>query len=69
METIQWYKVKCSFYNEEFAVRSWEALMAFMKHNIGFDYNIKGMYGELPNDIPEVVADKDANQGWSVVLK
>jgi len=42
--TIQWYKVKCSLFKQEFGVRNWNDLMEFMKHTIGFDYTITGQY-------------------------
>ena len=43
-KTIQWYKVKCSLFKEEFGVRLWKDLIDFMSHTIGFDYNITGQY-------------------------
>ena len=43
-KTIQWYKVKCSFFKEEFGVRLWKDLIDFMSHTIGFDYTITGQY-------------------------
>ena len=43
-KTIQWYKVKCSFFKEEFGVRNWNDLLDFMSHTIGFDYTITGQY-------------------------
>ena len=43
-KTIQWYKVKCSLFKEEFGVRLWKDLMDFMSKTIGFDYTITGQY-------------------------
>ncbi|HIJ15318.1 MAG TPA: hypothetical protein HA277_02840 [Methanosphaera sp.] len=43
-KTIQWYKVKCSMFKEEFGVRLWKDLIDFMSHSIGFDYTIIGQY-------------------------
>lgn len=43
-KTIQWYKVKCSLFKEEFGVRLWKDLIDFMSHTIGFDYTITGQY-------------------------
>ena len=43
-KTIQWYKVKCSMFKEEFGVRLWKDLIDFMSHTIGFDYTIIGQY-------------------------
>ena len=44
IKTIQWYKVKCSFFKQEFGVRKWSDLIEFMSHTIGFDYTITGQY-------------------------
>lgn len=43
-KTIQWYKVKCSLFKQEFGVRTWSDLMEFMQKTIGFDYTITGQY-------------------------
>jgi len=43
-KTIQWYKVKCSMFKEEFGVRLWKDLIDFMSKTIGFDYTITGQY-------------------------
>lgn len=43
-KTIQWYKVKCSLFKQEFGVRLWKDLLDFMSHTIGFDYTITGQY-------------------------
>jgi hypothetical protein len=43
-KTIQWYKVKCSLFKQEFGVRLWKDLIDFMSHTIGFDYTITGQY-------------------------
>ena len=44
IKTIQWYKVKCSFFKQEFGVRKWSDLIEFMSHTIGFDYTITGQF-------------------------
>lgn len=44
IKTIQWYKVKCSFFKQEFGVRKWSDLIEFMSHAIGFDYTITGQF-------------------------
>ena len=45
-KTIQWYKVKCSLFKEEFGVIRWYDLVEFISHTIGFDYTITGQYTE-----------------------
>lgn len=47
MKTIKWYKVKCSFFNEEFGIRLWEDVIAFVKKFRGFDLEITAQYTDL----------------------
>lgn len=58
MDTIKWYKVKCSFYKQVFGVKSWQVLMQFMSKTIGFDYSIEGQYSE-PYTGVECYLDED----------
>lgn len=41
-DTIKWYKVKCSFYKQEFGIRTWRDILDFMHRHVGFDIEIKG---------------------------
>ena len=50
-ETIKWYKVKCSFYQQEFGIRTWRDVLDFMQRHIGFDIEIKGQSTELFKDV------------------
>jgi hypothetical protein len=50
-KTIQWYKVKCSLFKQEFGVRLWKDLIDFMSHTIGFDYTITGQYTKPYTDV------------------
>ena len=50
-DTIKWYKVKCSFYQQEFGIRTWRDIMVFMHRHVGFDIEIKGQYTERFKDV------------------
>lgn len=41
-KTIKWFKIKCSFYEQEFGIRHWNTVLEFMSKHICFDYEIKG---------------------------
>lgn len=43
---IKWYKIKCSFYEQEFGIKHWEDVIEFMTKHIGFDYEIIGQKTE-----------------------
>ena len=45
-DTIKWYKVKCSFYEQEFGIRCWRDVIDFMHRHVGFDIEIKGQATE-----------------------
>lgn len=45
-ETIKWYKVKCSCFQQEFGIRTWRDVLDFMQRHVGFDIEIKGQYTE-----------------------
>lgn len=44
--TIRWYKVNCSFYEQDFGIRLWKDIMDFMEKHIGFDIHITAQYSE-----------------------
>lgn len=39
---IKWYKIKCSFFKQEFGIKQWRDVIDFMTKNVGFDYEIIG---------------------------
>jgi hypothetical protein len=45
-KTIKWYKIKCSFFKQEFGVKRWSDVVDFLSKSIGFDYIITGQYTE-----------------------
>jgi hypothetical protein len=45
-KTIKWFKVKCSFFKQEFGVKNWFDLIDFMSRTICFDYTITGQHTE-----------------------
>lgn len=45
-KTIKWFKVKCSFYQQEFGIKHWEDIIAFMNKHRCFDMEIKAQYTE-----------------------
>ena len=50
METIKWYSIKCSLYNQSIGVRRWDDVLDFLSKHIGFDVEIKGMHSDfVPN--------------------
>ena len=40
--TIKWFKIKCSFYQQEFGIKHWEDVVAFVDKHRCFDIEIKG---------------------------
>ena len=40
--TIKWFKIKCSFYQQEFGIKLWEDVMTFVNKHRCFDIEIKG---------------------------
>ena len=47
METIKWYSIKCSLYNQSIGVSRWNDVLDFLSNHIGFDVEIKGMYSDF----------------------
>lgn len=45
-KTIKWYKVKCSFYEQEFGIKYWRDVVSFIEKHVGFDVDIKAQYTE-----------------------
>lgn len=43
---IKWYKIKCSFFKQEFGIKQWRDVINFMTKNVGFDYEIIGQETE-----------------------
>lgn len=46
-DTIKWYKVKCSLYEQEFGIGHWRDVLDFMHRHVGFDIEIKGQTTEM----------------------
>lgn len=45
-ETIKWFKVNCSFYQQEFGIKLWSDVVAFVDKHRCFDIEIKGQTTE-----------------------
>ena len=45
-ETIKWFKVKSSFYQQVFAIKRWKDVVEFVERHLGFDVNVKGQTTE-----------------------
>ena len=45
-ETIKWFKVKSSFYEQTFAIKLWRDVVEFVKRHVCFDVNVKGQTSE-----------------------
>ena len=41
-KTIHWFKVKCSFYQQEIGIHLWKDVVDFVSKNMCFDYVIEG---------------------------
>lgn len=45
-ETIKWFKVKSSFYQQVFAIKRWKDVVDFVERHVCFDVNVKGQSSE-----------------------
>lgn len=45
-ETIKWFKVKSSFYQQVFAIKRWKDVVEFVERHVCFDVNVKGQTSE-----------------------
>lgn len=50
-ETIKWFKVKSSFYQQVFAIKRWKDVVDFVERHVGFDVNVKGQTSETFTDV------------------
>ena len=41
-ETIKWFKVESSFYQQVFAIKRWKDVVDFVNRHKCFDVNVKG---------------------------
>ena len=44
--TIKWFKVNCSFYQQEFGIKLWRDVIEFVDKHRCFDIEIKGQTTE-----------------------
>lgn len=44
--TIKWFKVNCSFYQQEFGIKLWRDVIEFVDKHKCFDIEIKGQTTE-----------------------
>ena len=49
--TIKWFKVKCSFYQQEFGIKLWRDVIEFVNKHRCFDIEIKGQTTEPFTDV------------------
>lgn len=45
-ETIKWFKVESSFYEQTFAIKRWKDVVDFVERHVCFDVNIEGQTSE-----------------------
>ena len=45
-ETIKWFKVKSSFYQQVFAIKRWKDVVEFVERHVCFDITVKGQSSE-----------------------
>ena len=45
-ETIKWFKVESSFYQQVFAIKRWKDVVDFVNRHKCFDVNVKGQTTE-----------------------
>lgn len=57
METIKWYKVKCSFYNQCIGIKTWNEVIEFIEKHRCFDYTIMGQTSDIYCDVNFVYKD------------
>ena len=50
-ETIKWFKVKSSFYQQVFAIKRWKDVVDFVERHVCFDVNVKGQTSETFTDV------------------
>ena len=56
-ETIKWYKIKCSFYEQEIGIHAWKDVINFVSKHVGFDYEIIGQTTEPFTGVDAVYKD------------
>lgn len=55
--TIKWFKVKCSFYQQEFGIKLWRDVVEFVDKHRCFDIEIKGQTTEPFTDVDAEYCD------------
>lgn len=50
-ETIKWFKIKCSAYEQEIGIKLWSDVVEFVEKHRCFDYEIKGQTTEPFTDV------------------
>ena len=49
--TIKWFKIKCSAYEQEIGIKLWSDVVEFVEKHRCFDYEIKGQTTEPFTDV------------------
>ena len=49
--TIKWFKVNCSFYQQEFGIKLWRDVVEFVVKHRCFDIDIKGQTTDPFTDV------------------
>jgi hypothetical protein len=49
--TIKWFKIKCSFYQQEFGIKLWSDVVEFVDKHRCFDIEIKGQTTDPFTDV------------------
>ena len=55
--TIKWFKVNCSFYQQEFGIKLWRDVVEFVDKHRCFDIEIKGQTTEPFTDVDAEYCD------------
>ena len=45
-DTIKWFRVESSFYEQAFAIKRWRDVVNFVTRHVCFDVNVKGQTSE-----------------------
>ena len=45
-DTIKWFRVESSFYEQPFAIKRWRDVVNFVTRHVCFDVNVKGQTTE-----------------------
>ena len=45
-DTIKWFRVESSFYEQDFAIKRWRDVVDFVTRHVCFDVNVKGQTSE-----------------------